>query len=498
MWVCLSRAWAWAKVLWGVLHIEHKGFYSLERLQLLRHFISRSNSLHNSLVVAVMPLPTLSVILLCDCIPLAAPSAGVTANYAYWGRAWIVIAAFTAAVFGQVYYCVRQLPPLWPHLLTMIAAIASSYIAIHFALSMVIGFPIPFGYLVMNVPWISLIGAAMWIHMGKQCRDNPCVRSDLKQYGIVIYVASSLAVVYPLFYHLFLLLKGDKTGQFLFTFLLPVIKLLEKFLVNHFSKFMEDMQPTLISFNVEVFNSLFVSCCMQNANSLGTSVALMGMDFLGAMYSLYSLRNFMPHIDELSAKMGVSRDQMLHVTDAIIRANPDAMQWRRTPISIAGFPNKHAVAGELRKVDDSNVTPMSTSDHAPVLQSFPQQRILSVHRYFGRILGSVVSPIPENQLDLQDPNGPGSPSKFPSHKLNAVVPAISVATDTCGRLDLAKVIERLSLKERKKFVKETLKVLRRTEFLLLVEYTEVIVPIVYCESRSVPLACRTRSPTCSC
>lgn len=82
-------------------------------------------------------------------------------------------------------------------------------------------------------------------------------------------------------------------------------------------------------------------------------------------------------------------------------------------------------------------------------------------------------------------DGPGSPSKFPALKLNAVAPA-SAATSlnpTDGdpaHFDSVKVAERLSLKERKKFVKETLKVLRRTEFLLLVEYTEVIVPIVYC------------------
>lgn len=354
-WACLSYAWARTEACWEVLHIEHKGFYSLERLQHLRHYVSRSNTFHNVLMIAVMPLPTLSISVLSDCIPLAPPSAGAVANYAYWARAWIVIAAFTMSVFAQLHYVVRRLPQSWPRILLMTAVVASAHVAIHFALSVTIGFPIPFGYLVMDVPWISLIVASIWVHIGAQLRSDQCVRSDLKKYAIVIYVSSSLAVVYPLFYHLFLLLKDNPTGQFFFTFLLPVIKLVEKFLLNYFSKYMEDLQPVLITFNVEVFNALFVSCCMQNANSLATSVSLMTMDSLGATYAFVRLRDLMATIDALSAKVGIPRDQMTHVVAAIIRASPDTLHWRHTPISTIGFPNKNALAGEPRKVVDSSV-----------------------------------------------------------------------------------------------------------------------------------------------
>jgi hypothetical protein len=500
----LSRAWELVQALWDSVHIECMGYYSLERLQLLRHYALRSNLFHNSLVIAVMPLPTLFIVLLCDCIPLAAPSAGATANYAYWVRAWIVIAAFTLAVLSHVHYCVRQLPQSWTRILLMTAAIATAHIAIHFALSVTIGFPLPFAYLVMNVPWISLIGVALWLHMGKQCRGDPRVGLGLKKLGTAIYVASSLAVVYPLFYHLFLMLKSDKTGQFLFTPVLPVIKLFEKYLLNHFTKYMEDGQPVMVTFNVEVFNALFVSCCMQNANSLATSVALMVMDFVGATFSLYSLRDLMTHVDGLSAKMGVSRDQMLHVATAIIHANPDILLWRRTPISTIGYPNKDALAGEARRVVDAKASSEPPPNHSPVVRKFPMQRIMTVrHSTVEAFHASAVVPAPPSQTDNGPPVSLAPSSKHPELKQSAVSPPslpseVSSAGDDSELAITTRAIERLSLKERKKFVKETLKVLRHTEFLLLVEYTEVIVPIVYCESRSVPLACRTRSPTCSC
>jgi hypothetical protein len=45
------------------------------------------------------------------------------------------------------------------------------------------------------------------------------------------------------------------------------------------------------------------------------------------------------------------------------------------------------------------------------------------------------------------------------------------------------MIEELTLKERQQFVHEACRVLRRVEFLLLVEYTEVMVPFIYGECR---------------
>lgn len=471
----------WIAHAWDTLHIEHKGFFSLERLQLLRRFTAQSNVLHNTVMMLGMPLPTLSVSLLSDCIPLAPPSAGAMANYAYWARAWIIIASFTLGVFSMVHYCCRSLPQSWPRLLTMTAIIATLHVSIHFGLSVWLGFPIPFGYLVMNVPWISMIMIAMWIHMGRACRANAELKSDLKKFTIVVYVSSSLAVTYPLFYHLFLLLKSNPTGQFFFTFVLPGIKLVEKWLLNHFSTHMEDLQPTLATFNVEVFNALFVSCCMQNANSLATSIALMSLDFFGASYALHKLQDLMSTIDELSAKMGVERHQMLDVATTIIQHNPNILLWHRTPISIVGFPNRNALAGDKirRAKSESNVPP---ADHAPIVRSFPTHRFVRRSTFMGGRVAPTLTVGPDSA------DTPGSPSKIPSLKLNAVVPStasthawIANPGSSC-KLVTVGTIERLSMKERKKFVKESLKVLRRTEFLLLVEYTEVIVPFIYSES----------------
>lgn len=64
------------------------------------------------------------------------------------------------------------------------------------------------------------------------------------------------------------------------------------------------------------------------------------------------------------------------------------------------------------------------------------------------------------------------------------MPAEVTDTDPTKQLsfneDMAvKTMEQLSLDDKQQFVRETCRVLRRVEFLLLVEYTEVMVPVLY-------------------
>ncbi|EEY69494.1 uncharacterized protein PITG_18780 [Phytophthora infestans T30-4] len=183
---------------------------------------------------------------------------------------------------------------LWLYLLS--AGISAMYTGFYFAVALAIGFPVPFSYLTLNIVWISLIVAGLWVYMGPACRSSALVRKRLKLHAIFIYAASSLAVVYPLFYYAFLHAREYASTQFLLTFALPVIKMMEKLLLYHTTGHAPDLQPVFIAFNIEVFNALFVSSCMRNATSVSVTMMLMVADFMGACAALYGLRNIMLRI----------------------------------------------------------------------------------------------------------------------------------------------------------------------------------------------------------
>ncbi|EGZ14232.1 hypothetical protein PHYSODRAFT_390980, partial [Phytophthora sojae] len=178
----------------------------------------------------------------------------------------------------------------------MSAGISAVYTGFYFAVALAVGFPVPFSYLTLDMVWISLIVGGLWIYIGPTCRASATVRQCLKKHAIFIYAASSLAVVYPLFYYAFLCAREYASVQLLLTFALPIIKMMEKLLLYRTTAHASDLQPVFIAFNVDVFNALFVSSCMRNSTSMSVTTTLMMADFVGACAALYGLQNTIVHI----------------------------------------------------------------------------------------------------------------------------------------------------------------------------------------------------------
>ncbi|RLN49573.1 hypothetical protein BBJ28_00023472 [Nothophytophthora sp. Chile5] len=350
------------------------------------------------------------------------------------------------------------------------AFISVLHTAVHFAVAVAIGFPIPFSYLTLNMVWIVLIVVGFWTYMGPACRASAQVHHMLKLHAITIYAASSLAVVYPLFYYAFLVAREYASAQLLLTFALPVIKLLEKRLIYHVTLHTPDLQPAAITFNVEVFNALFVSSCMRNASTVAVTVALMVADFVGACTALYGLRNLMLRIDKLNAKMGpeITRAHMVDVA-ALIAAHHHADCLSTEDDHVDNDADDHAqrhnkgttaVVPWVAADEDVNQNGIDAGGDAPTAAIGPP--------------GSPSKTAWKKSLSKQNavaPDGIALPAmalRGPSHVEVKDPSAISV-----------QMIEQLSLSERQHFVLETRRVLRRVEFLLLVEYTEVIVPLIY-------------------
>jgi len=481
-WRRLWRAYDACWRAWYVMHVEHKGAYSPERLQVLHHFLECQKSNAASVILDVLvavgtPLPCLAIALVSDAMPLAPPEDGPRANGMFWARSWLIMASFTLAVLLPIHHpCIAPIRERRVLLIVLSAGISAVYTGFYFAVALAVGFPVPFSYLTLNMVWISLIVAGLWAYMDPESRASAFVRQRLKLHAIFIYAASSLAVVYPLFYYAFLCAREYASAQFLLTFALPFIKMMEKLLLYHTTHHASDIQPVLIAFNVEVFNALFVSSCMRNATSISVTIALMVADFMGACAALYGLRNVLLHIDALNVKMGAgfTRAGMVAVAAAIAsRHHPDALVIHQSDEDMERSGRTGA----------ATVTPWEATGSTGVVDNMHSNRNGN-----DRVV---------NDAATIDP--PTSPSKIAwgkkimSSKLNAVVPAESSPISALHRgpsVDqmandavLVQMIEELTLKERQQFVHEACRVLRRVEFLLLVEYTEVMVPFIYGECR---------------
>ncbi|GMF30692.1 unnamed protein product [Phytophthora fragariaefolia] len=447
------------KRAWYALQVEHKGQYSLDRLVMLHQFLeqqktSTTSTLLDVLVALATPLPCLTIALVSDALPLAPPEEGPRANSMFWARTWLIMTCFTIAVLVPLHHpALTSIPenPSW--LLAMSAVIAAIYTGFQFAAAVAIGFPVPFSYMTLNLVWLSLIIAGLWIYMGPQYRNSQIVRLQLKHHGIFAYAVTSLAIVYPLFYYAFLC-AGEYTGAqlVLSAVVLPLIKVMEKLLLYRVTCHAPDLQPVFVAFDVEVFNALFVSSCMRSSTSFVVTITLMVTDFLGACVALYGLRNAMLRADEIGTKMGVD------VTHAKILDTAVLVVKHYHPDQLTTRPTCHATA--------------SCFDHYKTLNV----DVDAAHQAERLGIDLIGSPL---RLALS--------MKIIPLKRNAVVPAEFTTSSSSNRLSnivsgSAKAMEELALCDKRRFVHETCRILRRVEFLLLVEYTEVIVPLVYGKS----------------
>lgn len=85
-----------------------------------------------------------------------------------------------------------------------------------------------------------------------------------------------LEFIYPPYYYIFSTLPDR--AQTVFAILLPVIKLTMRNVFARTVVHLSDEMPEVILFNVELFNALFVSYCMQNSPSIWTTLELMLID----------------------------------------------------------------------------------------------------------------------------------------------------------------------------------------------------------------------------
>ncbi|KAE9218280.1 hypothetical protein PF005_g8325 [Phytophthora fragariae] len=165
-----------------------------------------------------------------------------------------------------------------------------------YALALVIGFPLPFSIAVVSPAWLTLLFLPLAPWIKRAYADQT-VWFHVANSLKVMMCQETLVVVYPAFFYVFTTVPTScKT---VFALLLPIIKLLLRNVMANAVVHLNDDIPEVVILNVEVFSALFVAYCMQNTPSVKTTFVLMAVDALQMSASLYDISHVIQRMKTL-------------------------------------------------------------------------------------------------------------------------------------------------------------------------------------------------------
>ncbi|KAE9197865.1 hypothetical protein PF004_g19710, partial [Phytophthora fragariae] len=270
--------------LWESTQVEQQGRYSTEGILELTTYANEASWMRVVAVLVATPVPCLITTVLIDALPLADPLEGVEANSMYFLRSYYTYLVMTFLAIHQFHISVPVLPNiLWRNIGSSLV-VAAATVGVLYALATVVGFPVPFSLLAVTPAWLLLITLTLTLEWAKKVKETPGAATMLVN-SVKLWMCQVLLVfTYPSYFYIFTMLsKGGKTA---FAMLLPFLKVFMKNLFARTVVHLRDEMPEVVVFNVELFNALFVSYCMQNSPSLWITLELMGIDIATMVFSL--------------------------------------------------------------------------------------------------------------------------------------------------------------------------------------------------------------------
>ncbi|GMF32335.1 unnamed protein product [Phytophthora fragariaefolia] len=281
----IPQAWHKAIGAWNRCQIGHRSHYSIERVLALQEYIQHTSFLRAFAVCFLAPIPATAVALVIDCIPLRPPSDGWQANYMLWVRLFLSMFVVSIGLVLQVNGAAAK------NIITNAAALriclCSSflYVAMSIAVAAVLKFPIPFGYVLMVGPYITIFSIVCAFSIGfQELEKPPILRKQLFTLGLIIFAQGIVAVAYPIFNAVFIRLSG--ISQTAFVFVMPLIKFTTKQIISRSAESLHEYVGPIVVFSVDVFNVFYVSICMQTATSTTTALIFIASDSFHVVLAL--------------------------------------------------------------------------------------------------------------------------------------------------------------------------------------------------------------------
>ncbi|KAL3673900.1 hypothetical protein V7S43_001587 [Phytophthora oleae] len=411
--------------VWKAAQVELQGEYSTKRVQDLFTFVNEASSFRVLLAQLLTPLPCLGITAIVDLLPLRPVEDDVNSNHLFFIRAFIAFWLANTTTYNQFKHIVPQLPLSNTRIASFGAIVAAITVVVMYGLTLVVGFPLPFSIITMSPLWLSLFMMPMVPWMIKSRMDPttwPLVTTSLK----VMICQEIMVVVYPTYFYAFTTIPDS--GKTYFALLLPLLKLIFRNAMAKTVGYLSDEVPEGVILNVEVVSALFVAYCMQNTPSLTTMAALMAIDALQISASLYD-------IGVITGRMEALRKRTKQNKSTDIRTGRCNSELKIAHEIFSRCTSSQKASGEMKPSPcHSSIRKLSSAVH-PFEREGQTTSIVPVQ----------ADPVRKSRSGPQDSD-------------------VSSARDT--RLEL-------------QYVQELKRVLYITEFVVLLNYVEVIIPLIF-------------------
>ncbi|KAE9096680.1 hypothetical protein PF010_g16107, partial [Phytophthora fragariae] len=229
-----------------------------------------------------------------------------------------------------------------------------------------------------------------------------------------------------------------------------------------------DLKPESVIFNVEVFNALYISNALHNSSSWKTTATIMAIDFTHFWLSMLDVVEALDEvkvlIDKIPQGHPIAKENFVHVAMRLVETE----YMLKYPIKCSSTgASKVAWAAEMEAWVSSKSVPSKGSSSR---QDLSLVKKIKGGRLPGKLLISSararVFPVrpPQRRPRVETKTGL-SPDADPNIIVN---PSASLGLETI-----------FSRQERAQFIRQSDRVLFITEYIVLIEYAEVVLPIIY-------------------
>lgn len=437
---------------WSQLHFIHQGSYSVERLDAFNNYCAQITLWRAVSVCNFFSLPAFLTSIALELIPLQVPSDGISANYGAWTRNFFIVLFNTLGILTQTNELVPQLSLSLAQILITSLASTCCYMVFMITVASCWVYPVPFGLVISIIPGALFVVVFFLLVVGpKRLQSSASLRRALHKQNYILAAQAMLAIVYPVFFAFYRRLAPAHRP--FFVVLLPVIKMLMQHFVAWAAKDLQDHQPGIVIFCVDVFNALYSAKSLQSASRSArlTPLFIIGFDMVEFAFVVQSLHAQVTRIDLLYLQY-MQRD-----TWASQRS--------------FGQPLLDAVTDLCKQ-------PGVLSDRTPLIRlqssikhSFPHRNQIAVNK-IERKLAHTSCLFGKAQVKFR--------KIFPSTRSIKTAPIEHFHVPTRVQTAGAKAApQEFSIREKQELLQLILKLLFQCEYYLLVKYVECAVPMMY-------------------
>ncbi|GMF30693.1 unnamed protein product [Phytophthora fragariaefolia] len=456
---------------WSKLQISHRGgTYSVERMLALGEYTQNTSLMRVVLVCLATPIPMIVVIILQELIPLQDPRDGWSENFGFWLRLAILAGVICGSVVVHAKHMIDGISLSAYQVVTLGILVGVTFPPIGMVVAALWVFPVPFIALLLDGLYIVEIVAAFRLIIGHEgFKSILSQRYECFQYVQFVSSQVLLSVVYPAYQGLFNAAAGTRY-EILVILLLPAMKLTMKNLLSLTISHLEDMLPLEVIFVVDFFNAFYLVTCVQSASSTSAVAAILAIDISQSVLELYRFYGRTRSIARKEKKnIGTGDLNNLVLLSAVqtVCESADRFDSHLLPgIRLRSNPvlqtQNNGWLGHLEKRRQSDTTTYQTSPDASMVNN--NLSSISPSRGKQTIVSNILNVcMHRNGASVQPLGAVIMPVKASSSVENGEVPTN----------------QHMPINRQPNFLTEALEVVFTSECLVLTEYLEAVIPILY-------------------